>query len=202
MCGILKVFMFLLREGRTMFKSVTYAGIIAFILFCSGCSVLQNRKHSQTFPDSKFDTLDQTSAELLKKRAEVFTQAMVRSFNTGDFSHWRDSLKQESAPGKPPVVSEAKFRAMRERLEKHWGKLVKCHYLGSLDQSIFRDYIWKCTFESKTPTGEFVRLEELFVVRCTLLNGKTTFAGFGFRFFNNAGFRDQVIKIKKAEVKK
>ena len=185
-----------------MFKSVTYAGIIAFILFCSGCSVLQNRKHSQTFPDSKFDTLDQTSAELLKKRAEVFTQAMVRSFNTGDFSHWREYVQKEGAPGKPLVVDEAKFQAMQKRLEKYWGKLVKCHYLGSLDQSIFRDYIWKCTFESKTPTGEFVRLEELFVVRCTLLNGKTTFAGFGFRFFNNAGFRDQVIKIKKAEVKK
>ncbi len=185
-----------------MFKSVIHIGVALLFLSFAGCSMLQKNDQISDLPDPKFETLDASSAAILRKRTEAFTQAMARSFSTGDFSHWREYVQKEGAPGKPLVVDEAKFQAMQKRLEKYWGKLVKCHYLGSLDQSIFRDYIWKCTFESKTPTGEFVRLEELFVVRCTLLNGKTTFAGFGFRFFNNAGFRDQVIKIKKAEVKK
>ena len=150
---------------------------------------------------SEFSTIDAENTRLLTEKASAFTRAMFKSFQTGEFKHWQEALKAEAPANSPAVVDEKRFNEMRRRLEKDWGKFVNCHYLGSLDQSVFRDFIWKCTFESETAPGETVRLEELFVVRCTLLKGKMTFTGFGFRFFNRPGFRDQVIKLKKAEKK-
>lgn len=181
--------------------------IMLFIFFLLstisfGCTATKNVSPDQKKTETQFEILTASHASALQKRTEAFTQGMFRSFQTGDFSHWKGLVEKEGETGKPAVIDEKKFHAMRQRLEKYWGSFVKCSYLGSLDQSVFRDYIWKCTFETKTESGKVVRLEELFVVRCTLLNGKAAFAGFGFRFFNRAGFRDQVIKIKKAEVKK
>ena len=124
---------------------------------------------------------------------------MFHSFKSGDFSHWKKFLQKESAPGKPLIVDEKRFHEMRRRFEKSWGKFVKCHYLGSLDQSVMRDFIWKCTFESPGSNGKTVRLEELFVVRCAQLKGKMIFTNFGFRFFNRAGFREMVIKLQQVE---
>ena len=184
-----------------MLRFVIYCGVIILLSAAAGCSTLQRKGQPSQESAANFATLDSADAAILLKRTEAFTRAMVRSFKSGDFTHWQEQLKKEGDPKKPLIVSEAKFRAMHERLKKHWGTLVDCHYFGSLDQSVFREYIWRCTFESKTDSGETIRLEELFVVRCTLLNGKTTFTGFGFRFFNSPGFRDQVMKIKKAEVK-
>ena len=185
-----------------MCKTVMFFGVLVLLAASFGCATA--KKDTPVLPEtkSKFEILTPSQAAELHKRTEAFAQAMCRSFQTGDFSHWKALVAKEGEPGKPVVVDEAKFHAMRQRLEKHWGKFVKCSYLGSLDQSVFRDYIWKCTFESKADAGKVVRLEELFIVRCTLLNGKATFASFGFRFFNRPGFRDQVIKNKKAEVKK
>ena len=183
-----------------MSKIIMLSGVFLLLAVSSGCTAAKDPAPPEK-PETKFELLTSAHASELQKRTEAFTQAMFRSFQTGDFSHWKSQVLKEGEPGKPLVVDEAKFREMRKRLEKNWGKFVKCYFLGSLDQSVYRDYIWRCTFESKTDTGEVVRLEELFVVRCTLLNGKATFAGFGFRFFNRPGFRDQVIKIKKAEMK-
>ena len=146
-------------------------------------------------------SLDPMRSAMLQKRAEDFTQAMVRSFSSGDFTHWKTFLVKESAPGKALIVEEKRFQEMKQRFEKNWGKLVSCRYLGSLDQSIMRDYIWKCTFESVNE-GKTIRLEELFVVRCTIIRGKAIFTNFGFRFFNSPGFRNVVMKLKKAEEKK
>lgn len=181
-----------------MFKSFIRKGAVVLLAIFSGCSSLQNDKKA---PVPEFSSLSAEQSALLRQRTEAFTQSMVRSFRSGDFSHWQACVEKESSPNSPPVISKDRFQKMRSSLEKQWGKLVKCHYLGSLDQSIFRDFIWKCTFESQSDDGQLIRLEELFVVRCTLLKGKIAFTGFGFRFFNKPGFRDQVIKIKKAEVK-
>ena len=182
-----------------MFKTALYCfSAVAFIAFC-GCNA--PKPEQPDFPRETFSSLDPMDSDKLRKRAEDFTQAMVRSFQTGDFTHWKLSLEKEGAPGKPLVVEEKKFLEMRGRFEKEWGTLTKCHYLGALDQSVMRDYIWKCTFETISD-GKTIRLEELFVVRCTVLNGKAIFTNFGFRFFNRPGFRNAVIKLKKAEVTK
>lgn len=184
-----------------MFRSAVKRGAVILLAMISGCAAPQSEKKAFSLPETGFSSLSTEQSRLLRQRTEIFTDAMVRSFRSGDFSHWRKHVEKESAPGSPPVINEERFHQMRKRFEKNWGKLVKCHYLGSLDQSIFRDFIWKCTFESESKDGKVIRLEELFVVRCTLLKGKTAFTGFGFRLFNRPGFRDQVIKIKKAEVK-
>ena len=195
------VLWFLFYRGGIM-KKIMLFEVLLLLAAAFGCATSSRVAPDQKKSETKFEIITSSHASALQKRTEAFTQGMVRSFQTGDFSHWKNLVEKEGEPGKPLVVDEAKFHAMRQRLEKHWGKFVKCSYLGSLDQSVFRDYIWKCTFESQTDSGTPIRLEELFVVRCTFLNGKATFAGFGFRFFNRPGFRDQVLKIKKAEVKK
>lgn len=173
---------------------------LLLVLFC-GCTA-PSRGTSSPSSLASFAAPDAGQISVLRQKAETFTQAMCRSFRTGDFKYWKEALEKESSPGQSLIVNEVRFRQMRDRLSKSWGELVKCHYLGELDQSILRDFIWKCTFESKAADGKVIRLEELFVVRCTLLNGKTAFTGFGFRFFNRPGFRDQVKKQKKAEEKK
>ena len=184
-----------------MFRFFIYCGTLVLFMTLPGCSSVKAEKNTPDFPQSQMSSLDPMRTAMLQKRAEAFTQAMVRSFKSNDFSHWKAFLEKESTPGRPLIVQEKSFKEMKQRFEKNWGTLVNCHYLGSLDQSIIRDYIWKCTFESMSGNGKVIRLEELFVIRCTLLNGKTAFTGFGFRFFNRPGFRDQVKKNQKAEVK-
>lgn len=184
-----------------MLKLFIFAAFAASLALFSGCSTVKSEKKAPVLPKDLMTGIDTMRSAMLQKRAEEFTQAMVRSFATGDFSHWKALLEKESTPGKPLIVGEKRFLEMKQRFEKNWGKLVRCHYLGSLDQSIIRDYIWKCTFETVS-NGTTIRLEELFVVRCTVIRGKAIFTNFGFRFFNNPGFRNAVIELKKAEVKK
>ena len=74
-------------------------------------------------------------------------------------------------------------------------------HLGELDQTLLRDFLWKCTFEFRNSSGELCHIEELFVVRCTVLRGKAMFTNFGFRFFNGPEYRKRVIEHKKAEEK-
>ena len=180
-----------------MLKSAVYCfAAAAFVAFC-GCNAPSPGQPD--FPGETFSYLNSTDSDKLRKRAEEFTQAMVRSFQTGDFTHWKQHLEKEGAPGKPLVVEEKKFLEMRERFAKEWGTLTKCHYLGALNQSVMRDYIWKCTFETQDGTNNTICLEELFVVRCTLIKGNIFFTNFGFRFFNRPRFRDMVIKLKKAK---
>lgn len=176
--------------------AINCTAAVAFVTFC-GCTAQKNAQ--QLPPPAVYSPLNAADSEELRLRAEDFTQAMVRSFKTGDFKHWKAYLEKESAPGKPLVVEEKKFLEMRERFAKEWGTLTKCHYLGALDQSVMRDYIWKCTFETQDGTNNTICVEELFVVRCTLIKGNTFFTNFGFRFFNRPGFRDMVIKLKKAK---
>lgn len=183
-----------------MLKLLIHCGFIALFVVTSGCVSSTTDKKAADFPQEQLTSIDPMRSAMLQKRAEDFTQAMVRSFSTGEFSHWKTVLEKESTPGKPLIVEEKRFQQMKQRFEKEWGKLISCHYLGALDQSIMRDYIWKCTFET-VDNGNTTRLEELFVVRCTVLRGKAIFTNFGFRFFNRPGFRDVVIKLKKAEVK-
>ena len=164
-----------------MYKLTVFFLTATLAVFAAGCVSSPNELSTAK---GDFSTLDAEQTRILSEKAEAFTQAMVKSFQTGEFKHWQEALKAETPADSPAVVDEKRFKEMRRRLEKDWGKFAKCHYLGSLDQSVFRDFIWKCTFESETAPGEIVRLEELFVVRCTLLKGKMTFTGFGFRFFN------------------
>jgi hypothetical protein len=173
------------------------------LLVVSTAGCVNRPAKKQEIPEgvSAFSFPDTQGAALLQAKAERFTQAMFKSFQTGDFKYWKESLQAESPANSPLIVDENRFQQMRLKLEKDWGKFVKCHYLGALDQSVFRDHIWKCTFESETADKKIIRLEELFVVRCTQLKGKMTFTGFGFRFFNRPGFRDQVINLKKGREK-
>lgn len=185
-----------------MFRYTVLTIAAVFLVISSGCRSAEAKKNKPVSELSGFGTLDTMRAAMLRNRAEAFTNAMVCSFRTGDFQHWRKVLEKESAPGKALIVNESKFRQMHERLKEGWGTLVACSYLGELDQSIMRDFLWKCTFESTDNEGKVIRLEELFVVRCTLLRGKAVFTNFGFRFFNHRNFRRQVIELKKAEVLK
>ena len=184
-----------------MYKLNMYFLTALLVIMTAGCISRPAKKQEIPEGVSSFKVLAPENSGILQNKAERFAQAMFKSFRTGEFKHWQESLQAESPAGSPPIVDEKRFQEMRRRLEKDWGKFVKCHYLGALDQSVFRDYIWKCTFESETADKEIIRLEELFVVRCTLLKGKMTFTGFGFRFFNRPGFRDQVINLKKGREK-
>lgn len=185
-----------------MLKYGILATVALILATLSGCCFVKAEKNKPVPELSGYQSLDPMRTAMLRSRAETFTNAMVRSFRTGDFQYWRKALEQESAPGKPLIVNESKFRQMSDRLKADWGALTACSYLGELDQSIMRDFLWKCTFESTDNEGRTIRLEELFVVRCTLLRGKAVFTNFGFRFFNNRNFRRQVIELKKAEVRK
>ena len=177
-----------------MLKKLFCSSAVILLLLSAGCVQSGAPRLPASSKEHAFSSLDPMQSAELRQRAENFTQAMFHSFKSGDFSHWKKFLQKESAPGKPLIVDEKRFHEMRRRFEKSWGKFVQCHYLGSLDQSVMRDFIWKCTFESTTDQGKVIRLEELFVVRCTLHNGKGTFTGFGFRFFNRPGFRNQLKK--------
>lgn len=181
-----------------MLRKLCYCSAVIVFLLSAGCAVPHKPRQEAAAEKMPFSSLDPMHSADLKQRAESFTQAMFLSFNSGDFSHWKKRLQQESAPGKPLIVDERQFHVMKQRFEKEWGKLVKCHYLGTLDQSVMRDFIWKCTFESPGSNGKTVRLEELFVVRCARFKGKTIFTNFGFRFFNRPGFR-KVIKLQQVE---
>jgi hypothetical protein len=182
-----------------MLRKLFCSSAVILLLLSAGCALTGTPRPQESPKENTFSTLDSMQSAELRQRAENFTQAMFRSFNSGDFSHWKNFLQKESAPGKSLIVDERRFHEMRQRFEKSWGKLVQCHYLGSLDQSVMRDFIWKCTFESPGSNGKTVRLEELFVVRCAQLKGKTIFTNFGFRFFNRAGFREMVIKLQQVE---
>ncbi|MBR2373933.1 MAG: hypothetical protein IKA87_06850 [Lentisphaeria bacterium] len=185
-----------------MCRYLLYAAVASALVLLTGCRSAVTEKNKSVSELSGFGTLDPMRAGMLQKRAADFTQAMAHSFRTGDFQYWRKVLEKESPPGKALIVDEKKFKQMSIRLKNDWGTLTKCSYLGELDQSIMRDFIWKCTFESPDSDGKTIRLEELFVVRCTLLRGKAVFTNFGFRFFNNRNFRRQVSELKKAEVQK
>ena len=177
-----------------MNKLIIQLTAVLLCSFTAGCAMRSPATAKAAPLPATFTSPDAAHLKELRQRAELFTQAMCRSFRTGDFKYWQEALKKESTPGQILRVDKNRFLQMRNRLEKDWGKLVSCRYLGELDQSILQDFIWKCTFESTTDQGTVIRLEELFVVRCTLHNGKGTFTGFGFRFFNRPGFRNQLKK--------
>lgn len=179
-------------------KFVLYIIAAAVLVTVCGCRSAEAEK-KEIYP--VIAPLDRKSADELRQRAEVFAQAMAKSFRTGDFSFWRAALEKEGPPGRPLVVDEKKFQLMYSRLKKDWGTLVSCTYLGELDQTLLRDFLWKCTFEFRKSTGELCHIEELFVVRCTVLRGKAMFTNFGFRFFNGPEYRKRVIEHKKAEEK-
>ena len=145
--------------------------------------------------------LNQKSADELRQRAEAFTQAMAESLRTGNFSFWRAALEKEGPPGRPLIVNETTFRQTYSRLKRDCGTLKSCTYLGELDQTLLRDFLWKCTFEFRNSSGELCRIEELFVIRCTVHRGKAKFMNFGFRYSNSPEYRRKVIEHKKAEEK-
>ena len=180
-------------------KLCSYIIAAAVLIAVCGCRSGEAEK-KEIYP--VISSPDRKSVDDLRQRAEVFAQAMARSFNTGDFSFWRAALEKEGPPGRPLIVDEKKFRQMYSRLKKDWGTLKSCTYLGELDQTLLRDFLWKCTFEFRNSSGELCHIEELFVVRCTVFRGKAMFTNFGFRFFNGPEYRKRVIEHKKAEGKK
>ena len=183
------------KKDRNL-KSGLYIIAAAILVTTVGCRSAEAEK-KEVYP--VISRPEGKNADALRKRAELFTAAMARSFRTGDFSSWRAALEKESPPGRPLVVDEKKFKQMCSRLKKDWGTLKSCTYLGELDQTLLRDFLWKCTFEFRNSSGELCHIEELFVVRCTVLRGKAMFTNFGFRFFNGPEYRKRVIEHKKAE---
>ena len=179
-------------------KFCSYIIAAAVLIALCGCRSAEAEK-KEIYP--VVSPLDRKTADELRKRAEAFTRAMAESFRTGDFGFWRAALEKEGAPGRPLIVDEKKFKQMYSRLKKDWGTLKSCTYLGELDQTLMRDFLWKCTFEFRNGSGELCRMEELFVVRCTVLRGKAMFTAFGFRFFNGSDYRKKVSEHKKAEEK-
>ena len=182
-----------------MFRHIICAALTAVLFTVAGCRS-GNAEKNEGFPE--FSDMTPEAVAQLKHRVEAFAGGMAQSFRTGNFAYWRAVLEKEGPPGKPLIVDENKFKLMFDRLEKHRGRLTKCTYLGDLDQSLMRDFLWKCTFEFRDNTGKLRRIEELFVVRCTVLKGKAVFTNFGFRFFNGPEYRRRVIEQKQAEGKK
>lgn len=172
-----------------------FAGLFISLLFC-GCSSLGTGKEKKSSAP-EFDRLDETAAAVLRSRTADFMNAMSKSFSTGDFEAWRKAVEKETPPGSPPIVDEKRFKSIHRYLRQGWGNLVKCTPVGELDQSVLRDFLWKCTFEQPDGSGGTVRTEELFVIRCTVQKGQTVFANFGFRFFNKPGFYQQIVNNKK-----
>ncbi len=179
-------------------KFCLYIVAAAVLIALCGCRSAKAEK-KEIYP--VISSPDRKSVDDLRQRAEVFAQAMAESFRTGDFSPWRAALEKEGPPGRPLIVDEKKFRQMYSRLKKDWGTLKSCTYLGDLDQTLLRDFLWKCTFEFRNSSGELCHIEELFVIRCAVYRGKAKFMNFGFRYFNSPEYRKRVIEHKKAEEK-
>ena len=98
-------------------KLVSYIIVAAVLIAVCGCRSAEAEK-KEIYP--VIAPLDRKSADELRQRAEVFAQAMARSFRTGDFSFWRAALEKEGPPGRPLVVDEKKFLQMYSRLKKDW----------------------------------------------------------------------------------
>ena len=83
-----------------MCKTVMFFGVLVLLAASFGCATAE--KDIPVLPEtkSKFEILTPSQAAELHKRTEAFAQAMCRSFQTGDFSHWKALVEKEGEPGK------------------------------------------------------------------------------------------------------
>jgi len=151
------------------------AGIL--LLISAGCTAPVSKEEVKQEPV----VLKKADLSVMRPRCENFVQAMTRSLQSGNFADWRTVLEKEGAPGKPLAVDESKFQIMCRSLKASHGTLVKCSFLGELDQDLCRDFLWILSFR----TAQGKSKEELFAIRCAAFSGTPAIAGFGFRFFNN-----------------
>ena len=112
-----------------MFRFLIYCGTLVLFMILPGCSSVKAEKNTPDFPQSQMSSLDPMRAAMLQKRAEAFTQAMVRSFKSNDFSHWKAFLEKESTPGRPLIVQEKGFK---DSVLKKTGELLSTAIISDL----------------------------------------------------------------------
>ncbi len=118
---------------------------------------------------------DMTEAGVL---AENYMNGFIGGLKSGDFKPFESAIPQE-AKGK---VTEEMFNKLCRDLQQNLGTLTSAEYLGELDQTLVRDYLWKLTFEKKQENGTVDRKEVVYMVRIGRMEGKFRIAGSGFRF--------------------
>lgn len=148
------------------------------VLTMTGCASASGSGDTAVQPENL------TGQELTdaKTMAAEYMAGFVAGVRSEDFSRFEEAIPSE-AKGK---VTAEMFRAMCRDLKTNLGELTASEYLGELDQTLVRDYLWKLTFEKKSSTpgkeGELLRKQVVYMVRVGKLDGVFHIAGSGFRF--------------------
>lgn len=117
-----------------------------------------------------------------KKMADDYMAGFIAGVKANDFALFEQSMPGE-AKGK---VTAEMFGTMCSELKENLGNLTSAEYLGELDQTLVRDYLWKLTFEKTIEDPEkqpdVLRREVVYMVRVGKVDGAFHIAGSGFRF--------------------
>ena len=117
-----------------------------------------------------------------EKLADDYMAGFIAGVKAKDFALFEQAMPDE-AKGK---VTAEMFDTMCSELRENLGTLSAAEYLGELDQTLVRDYLWKLTFEKTLENPEkqpdVLRREVVYMVRIGKIDGTFHIAGSGFRF--------------------
>ncbi len=149
-------------------------GAIAVMLSITGC-VAGSQNRAPTREMLSAEELPEAQA-LAANYVKAFSEAMQKQ----QFSILSAVLDTESEKR----FTEAEFDKMCENARERYGTLTGITFLGELDQTLVRDYLWRFSFEkvSTSPDhdGELIRKDSVFLVRVGKLDGRYVIVGTGF----------------------
>ena len=126
-----------------VFNQRMYIAAAALLLTLAAGCVGKSEKAAPAPELAGFGSLDPMRAAMLRQRADDFTKAMVESFKTGDFKHWRAALEKERAElekakkkttssRKKSTVLDKAFSSAANTIGREIGKKLVRGLLGSL----------------------------------------------------------------------
>lgn len=117
-----------------------------------------------------------------RKLADDYMAGFIAGVKANDFTLFEQAMPGE-AKGK---VTAEMFDTMCSELQENLGSLTAAEYMGELDQTLVRDYLWKLTFEKTLENPDkqvdLLRREVVYMVRVGKVDGTFHIAGSGFRF--------------------
>ena len=121
--------------------------IFCLLVLLCGCRSFNSEKKvtENKFPVDKTFNAERRAASL--KLAQNYIDALNLSLKTGEFSHLQKMLPSRSASPRAAKI----FNALKKRIDS-LGTLESCTPCGTLDCTLFVDYLWKYRFVK--PTGD------------------------------------------------
>lgn len=129
---------------------------IFYITLCSvtvaavcGCRSAEKQQPpaAQNFPVEK--ALNEQRRMQARQLAQNYMDALNKSLHTGEFSYLAKELPRKLVSGRAKEI----FHAMRKALERY-GRMESCTFFGSLNGTLYADFLWKYRFVKPTGSAE------------------------------------------------